>query len=123
MSKQLEQQGEADYDFEHDILFFKAKDRQYARSIEADNIVIDIDVHGFIIGVQVMNASAFFAVPKAALMRIPSWRMRAAIEQGHARVSIEFELRVRNKTYIKNPIIVERIGESLPDSELACVCG
>ena len=30
----LEGKGEVDYDYKHDILFFKVKSREYAKSIE-----------------------------------------------------------------------------------------
>lgn len=49
-AKDLKTKGEFDYDYVHDILFFKCKDRQHERSIELDNVVIDIDEEGFIVG-------------------------------------------------------------------------
>ena len=41
--KHLEAEGEMDYDFANDILFFKVKDRDYNFSLEFQNMVIDID--------------------------------------------------------------------------------
>ena len=63
--KSIQGKGDVDYDFKHDILFFKTKDRKYAKSIELlDNIVVDVDKEGFLVGVQIFDASEFLNLDK-----------------------------------------------------------
>ena len=40
--------GEVDYDYAHDIILFKVKDREYSKSVEFEDLVLDIDKEGFI---------------------------------------------------------------------------
>lgn len=128
--KKLKGKGEVDYDFSNDILFFKTKDRKYAKSIELDNIVLDIDSKGFITGVQIFGASKFLKIEKIKLRDIPDWNFHTKTEKVRengktvtkVEIRIEFSMRVRNKLVQKNPIIMPQpISEQLPDSELACV--
>lgn len=130
MSKVQKFKGEVDYDFKQDILFFKTKNREYDRSIEMDNIVLDIDSKGFIVGIQIFEASKFLRMEKVKLKSIPDWEFNVATEQmeyqGKQVTKIEirlmFKVNVRNKIVEKNPIIMPQpIMGALPDSSLVCV--
>ena len=62
--------GEMDYDYKHDILFFKTKDRKYSKSIELlDNLVVDVDKEGFLVGIQIFDASLYLNVDKKNLLK------------------------------------------------------
>lgn len=113
--------GEADYDFKHDILFFKTKNREYKKSIELENFTLDIDEEGFITGIQIFEASKFLNLDKVALMKIPKWKFMAKYFDGRIDVRLIFQVRIRNIIVEKNPIILESISEPLPNSELECV--
>ncbi len=122
--------GEVDYDFKHDILFFKTRNREYIKSIELDNIILDIDSKGFIVGIQIFEASKFLRIEKIKLRDIPNWEFNTKTEQikeqGKPITKIEirltFMVRVRNKLVEKNPIIMlQPITESLPNSDLVCI--
>lgn len=63
------EEGIADYDYKHDILFFKTKKRTYKKSIELDNIVLDVDEGGFITGIQIFEVSKFLNLSKEALLK------------------------------------------------------
>ena len=112
--------GEADYDFKQDILFFKTKSREYVKSIEVDNIMLDVGVDGCIIGIQIFEASKFLKVSKQALVNIPKWQFQAIVFEGRLEVRLVFQIRIRNKIVEKNPIIMESLKEPLPNSELIC---
>lgn len=113
--KMLNEKGAFDYDFTNDILFFKVKNRAYARSIELDNIVIDIDKEDFIVGIQIFEASKFLTLPKKYLLSIPKWLFRADLHENRLEVRLVFQVKIRNKIIERSPIIVERIREKLPD--------
>ena len=73
IQKRLEGKGEVDYDFKHDILFFKTKEREYAKSIELlDNLVIDVDKEGFLTGIQIFDAAKYLNIDKKSLLNIPN---------------------------------------------------
>lgn len=118
--KNLKGTGEVDYDYKHDILFFKTKDREYKKSIELDNIVLDIDSEGFIVGIQIFEASQFLHLSKSVLLKIPNWDFNATVEGQKIEIRLMFQIKIRNKIIEKNPIIMQQISERLPDSKLVC---
>lgn len=114
-------QGELDYDLENDILFFKVKDRPYSRSIETNNLVIDIDKEDFIVGLQIFEASKYLNVPKAALIKPVKWKFDAVLSGGKIHIALDFEVMWRNKIHIVRPRVTEPISEKLQNSEMICV--
>src|SRR3989338_3547425 len=106
MKRTLKAAGEFDYDFEHDILFFKTKEREYDRSIELDGIVIDIDKEDYIVGIQIFDASAFLNISKGNLLSVPKWGFRATLHDNRLEVRLVFQLKIRNKIVEKEPIII-----------------
>src|SRR3989338_9800503 len=122
IKKSIQGKGEADYDFKHDVLFFKTKDRKYAKSIELlDNIVIDVDKLGFLVGIQIFDASEFLNLDKKELLSIPKWVFNANVYDGNKiEIRLTFQIKVRNKIVEKNPIIAQQINQKLPNSEMVC---
>ena len=118
--KILTEKGEMDYDYKQDILFFKTKSREYVKSIELNNIVIDIDSENFITGIQIFEASKFLGLDKKDLMKIPTWSFTADVGEGKIEIRLVFQIQVRNKIIEKNPIIIQTLKEQLPSSELTC---
>lgn len=123
INKLLKGKGEVDYDFKHDILFFKTSERDYVKSIELDNLILDIDKEGFIVGIQIFEASKFLDIDKKMLLKIPRWEFKATVNEGRIEVRLMFQIVVRNKVIEKNPIIMESISEPLPNSQLVCEVG
>ncbi len=121
--KQLKAKGEADYDYKYDILFFKTTERDYVKSIELENIVLDVDKEGFIVGIQIFEASKFLDVSKGMLLKIPRWEFIANVNEGRIEIRLLFKVAVRNKIIEKNPIIMESVSEPLPNSRLVCAAG
>ena len=62
--KSLKVKGEFDYDYKYDTLFFKTSEREYVKSIELENMVLDIDKAGFIVGIPIFEASKFLNLDK-----------------------------------------------------------
>ncbi len=119
--KRLEGKGEVDYDYKHDILFFKTKDREYVKSIELlDNLVVDIDKEGFLTGIQIFDAAEYLNLDKKILLNIPNWQFTISVHENIIEIRLVFQIKVRNKIVEKNPIISQQISQKLPDSELVC---
>jgi len=124
--KELREKGEFDYDYSHDILFFKVRNREYERSIELDNLVLDVDEEGFIVGLQIFDASAYFGIDRKYLRAAMTWELQVRTEkisksESRIEVRLMFQVVVRNKILQPEPIITQNIRDSLPDSKVVCV--
>ena len=121
IKKSIQGKGEADYDFKHDILFFKTKDREYSKSIELlDNLVVDVDKEGFLTGIQIFDASEYLNLDKKSLLSVPNWQFVINVHENIIEIRLVFQIKVRNKIVEKNPIISQQINQKLPNSELVC---
>jgi uncharacterized protein YuzE len=127
-AKNLNAKGEFNYDYRNDILFFKVKNREYEKSIELENMVIDIDSEDFLVGLQIFDASKYFGIPKVHLRVAFQWKMQASIskvseEESKMEVRLMFQIKIRNKIRQPEPIITQNIRDSLEDSKMVCVAG
>lgn len=116
--RHLEAKGEMDYDYANDILFFKVKDREYNFSIEFQNMVIDVDEEMFVTGIQIFGASKFLGLPKLNLREIPKWQFTARIEDNIIEFRLNYQLKIRNQIFEKNPIIIQENKSHLPSPQL-----
>jgi len=116
--RSLEAPGEVDYDYKNDILFFKVKDREYDRSIEFQNLVIDVDSENFITGLQIFNASEYLGLPKENLRNVPNWKFQSTTREGAIEIRLFFQTMLRNKIIENRPIIQLQSEENLPNSEI-----
>ncbi len=121
--KLLNAKGEADYDFENDILFFKVKNREYEKSVELDRFAIDIDDENFVVGMQIFEASKFLGVPKEFLCAIKRWAFQATVAENRLEIRLMFQVLSRNRVIEKNPIIIEPLKISMPNSNMMCKVG
>lgn len=114
--------GECIYDYANDMLLFKIKNRDYLKSLDFDNLIVDIDKEGFITGLRIFDASEIFNIPKLALKNIKSWRFNASIEDKKVTIQLEFIPILRNKPLIKQGqnLVREAIGSEVSDSEVLC---
>jgi len=116
--RHLEAEGEMDYDYINDILFFKVKNRDYDFSFEFQNMVIDIDEEKFVTGIQIFNASEFLVMSKINLREIPKWQFKARISQGIIELRLFYQLKIRNRIIEKNPIIIQENKPNLPSPQM-----
>lgn len=116
--KHLEAEGEMDYDYINDLLFFKVKDREYDFSFEFQNMVIDVDKEKFITGIQIFGASKFLGMQKINLREIPKWQFKARINKGIIELRLFYQLKIRNKIIEKTPIIIQENKANLPSPQM-----
>ena len=112
--------GEMDYDYSNDILFFKVKNREYEHSIELEDVVLDIDKQGFITGIQIFGASAIFKVDKETLQNIKKWEFNVQTEGKVVSIQLIFEMIKRNKIVERGQNLVRETSTMLDDSEVLC---
>jgi hypothetical protein len=89
--------GEYVYDYDNDILLFKVKDRDYLKSIDFGNLIVDIDKEGFATGLRVFDASLVFDLEKHALKSVKSFSFIATSESGLVSIKLKFVVISRNK--------------------------
>lgn len=118
--KHLKKEGQFDYDYKNDVLFFKVKEREYSHSIELSNLVIDFDEENFVVGLQIFNASEIFKISKDFLRSLRNFKMECKVEGGAIQLDVSFSMMKRNKEVLYKPIIFERVGEDIPDSKVLC---
>jgi len=118
--RHLEAEGEMDYDFVNDILFFKLKNREYDFSLEFQNMVIDVDSEKFITGIQIFDASEFLGISKVNLRAIPKWQFKSKIDNGVIELRLNYQIEIRNKIYEKSPIIIQENKSGLPSPQMVC---
>ena len=118
--RMLEAEGEMDYDYINDILFFKVKNREYDFSLEFQNMVIDIDKEKFIVGIQIFDASEFLGIEKVNLRAIPKWQFKARIDHGVIEIRLFYQITIRNRIIEKNPIIIQENTADLPSPQMVC---
>lgn len=114
--------GECIYDYVNDMLLFKIKNRDYLKSLDFDNLIVDIDKEGFITGLRIFDASEIFNIPKVALKNIKSFRFHARIEDKKVSIQLEFIPVLRNKPLIKQGqnLVREAIGSQVSNSNVLC---
>lgn len=115
--RHLEGEGEMDYDYVNDILFFKVKNREYDRSLEFENMVIDIDNEDFLVGIQIFEASKFLGVEKPKL-KINKWLFKARITPTSVEIRLMCKINIRNEIKELSPIIIQQNTEGLPSQEM-----
>ena len=120
-TKHLTGKGEFDYDYRNDILFFKVKNREYTKSIDLDEMVLDIDSENFIVGLQMFEASKFLNIDKKDLLKVSNGHLEASVNDQRVEVRFIFQIKIRNKIVEKNSIIRQEVQDKLPNSELVCV--
>jgi len=118
LTRNLTAEGEMDYDYSNDILFFKVKNREYNYSLEFGNIVVDVDSDNFVTGIQLFDASDFLRTSKEELRKIAKWQFQASVNQERIEIRITFQALVRNKMVEKNPIIVQQATSGLAPENL-----
>lgn len=107
--------GEWSYDYQNDILYFKIRGRQYARSLDFENLSVDFDTEHYITGISVEDASSVFHLNKIDLKFLKDFSFHAAIEEGQIRIQLQFSCIRRNKPIIsKGQDIVRPYDLTLP---------
>jgi len=97
--------GQFIYDYKHDILLFKIKGRNYKRSVEFKNFVIDIDDEEFVTGIRFFSACKLLGVERFVLTKIMEGEFSARIEKDAISVTLKFVAKYRNR---RIPIFQEK---------------
>lgn len=112
--------GEMDYDSENDILSFHIKDREYWKSLEFDDIVLDLDKDGFIVGIEIFCPSKMFKMDKESIKRIKNWEFNTKVEKNIIKIQLRFESKLNNMVVKGTENFIREAEYPLRDSEVLC---
>lgn len=98
-NRHLDGKGEFLYDYKYDVLTFKVKDRDYKKSIEMQNFVIDIDTKDFVTGVRIMDISKVSGMEKVLFKNLVHGDFNASIKDNIITVRLNFVGKMRNKLF------------------------
>lgn len=89
--------GQLIYDFKYDTLTFKIKGRNYKKSVEFQNFIIDIDEEDFVTGIRIMDVSKVSGLNKFLFRNLIHGEFNASITDNVINVRFKFIGRMRNK--------------------------
>lgn len=89
--------GQFLYDYRHDTLTFKIKDRDYKMSVEFQNFAIDIDTENFVTGIRIFDASKVFGLKKLLFNSLAHGSFEASVKDNVISVRLNFIAKLRNK--------------------------
>jgi len=115
-----EGKGEMDYDYSNDILFFKIKNREYKKSIELDDLILDIDNEGFVTGLQIFGASKMLRIEKDSLRNVKKWSFEINVEENIITIHLFFEAMKKNKIVEMGQNIIRESTSPLSNSQVSC---
>ena len=95
--KQLTGKGEFLYDFKHDILTFKIKDRDYKQSIELQNFCIDMDTENFVTGVRIFDVSKVSGLRKLVFRNLTHGEFKSTVKDNIITIRLHFIGKIRNR--------------------------
>ena len=118
----LRKNGETSYDYSNDILFVKAKDKDYSESIELNNVVIDLDFEWGVIGIRFFDASEVFNISKNALKSIKELEFNINVEDNTVSMNLWFNYSLPDKSILSHGqnLVREVVSTELKNSEISC---
>jgi len=88
--------AKVNYYFEDDIFSGMPLRRDYDSSIQIGSFIFDLDPKGRIVGLEILNASKVFGIPKLFLNNMESGRIIIEADEKFIKLSISIKTLVRN---------------------------
>jgi len=111
-----------DYDMRNDSLYIYTKERKYKGSLDLEDIIIDISEDGEIIGIEILDASKKFKIPKYGLKNIVSFKSIIEITKDVIKINMKIAVLRRNKK-VEKSIIAKGLNEmNLAEGVMAMTC-
>jgi uncharacterized protein YuzE len=93
------------YDSEEDILSL-SKGIKIKASIDIGDFIIDVDHRGFIVGIEILNASSNLGIKEAQLKLLEQASMNVTYKPNHVLITLLMKLKEREKE-IAIPLTVD----------------
>lgn len=93
------------YHYEDDIVHMRPDKREYASSQQMGNFIFDLNEKGEPVGVEVLNASKIFKVPREALRHLVKLKIQITATKERIEIEIHIEAKIRNATRNANYVL------------------
>lgn len=100
--------GRAKYHFEDDIFSAQPLKRKYDSSFQIGDLIFDLDKKGRINGIEIMNASRLFYIPKVFLKNMISGKLRLEVNDKSLKLIIFIRALIRNAERVST-LSIERV--------------
>jgi uncharacterized protein YuzE len=111
-----------DYDIENDSLYTYAEGQEYADSLDLNDMIIDFNSEGSIMGIEVLDASKKFKISKFDLKNIVGFKSKIFVSKDTVKIEIKISILKRNRTVEKSVIAMGLNDVSLSEGTLAITC-
>lgn len=113
-----------DYDLENDTIFFYGTNKKYKKSLDVNDIIVDISEDNFIMAIEILDASKKFNVPKNDLLNVQYFNAEIYINEETIKVVMKLAIKKRNGLINKSMEAFGLNTVALPSStqELALSC-
>ena len=95
-SRRVYKKVKVNYDYALDILYVRPIKRKYDSSFEMDNFIFDLDNEKKIIGLELLNASKKFKIPKLYLHNLKHIKIEINSSDDILKINIELKSIIRN---------------------------
>jgi uncharacterized protein YuzE len=110
------------YDFETDTFFITDKNVKYHSSVDMGDLFLELDDNGYLIGMELINASINFGIPKIKLHNIKNINADVKITETDITASINISVIYRNSKVEKVSISRSVNDMNLQPAQTAMVC-
>lgn len=85
------------YDADLDTFYIRLKENNYESSIASGDLIIDFNKKKEVIGLEILNATKFFGMSKAALQNIVEGRVKIQVSQKEVKIDFFIRSNVNKK--------------------------
>ena len=102
------QKAEVWYDFENDIFVGVPISREYDSSFQIGDFIFDLDKKKNVNGIELLNASKIFRIPKVFLKNMVSGKLDIIVSEEFIHVKLQIKSKVRNEDKVTS-LSIERV--------------
>ena len=107
-NEKMYQKAKVRYDFENDIFVASPLGRSYDSSFQIGDFIFDLDKNRNVNGIELLNASKIFGIPKIFLKNMISGKLEVIVSKDLIRLDIQIKSKVRNTDKITS-LSIERV--------------
>jgi len=113
-----------DYDLENDSLFIYGSGKKYKKSIDLNDIILDMSEDDYVMAIEILEASKKFNFSKVDLLNIQSFDADIEINEDTIKIDMKIEIIKRNNLISKSMKAIGLNSMNLPTSnqEVALCC-
>ncbi len=107
-NEKMYQKAKVSYNFENDIFVGRPISRKYGSSFQIGDFIFDLDKKKNVNGIELLNASRVFGIPKIFLKNMVSGKLEITVSKEFIRLEIQIKSKVRNEDKITS-LSIERV--------------